>query len=75
MKKIILILTAVLFIINPACKAKKIDSEDVKKEFVRAWNAYKKYAWGKDALKPLSKSYHTGKTLDWREQLVRNPCP
>ncbi len=32
----------------------------VKAEFVHAWNGYKKYAWGHDALKPLSKSYR-----DW----------
>ena len=25
--------------------------------FMHAWNAYKKYAWGHDELKPLSKSY------------------
>lgn len=28
----------------------------VKEQFVYAWNAYKTYAWGKDALKPVSKS-------------------
>lgn len=32
----------------------------VKKETQHAWQAYKKYAWGHDALKPLSKSNH-----DW----------
>src|ERR1043166_8638976 len=32
----------------------------VRTEFVHAWNGYKKYAWGHDDLKPLSKSYH-----DW----------
>ncbi|MBN1292876.1 MAG: glycoside hydrolase family 47 protein [Candidatus Latescibacteria bacterium] len=35
-------------------------SAKVRQEFLHAWNAYKKYAWGHDALKPLSKSYH-----DW----------
>lgn len=30
----------------------------VKEEFLHAWNGYKKYAWGNDDLKPLSKSYH-----------------
>ncbi len=30
----------------------------VKKEFLHAWNAYKLYAWGHDALKPLSKKPH-----------------
>ena len=39
---------------------KKKLAEDVKKEFLHAWNGYKKYAWGHDELKPLSKSYR-----DW----------
>jgi mannosidase alpha-like ER degradation enhancer 2 len=33
---------------------------DVRREFIHAWNGYKKYAWGHDDLKPLSKSYR-----DW----------
>jgi mannosidase alpha-like ER degradation enhancer 2 len=36
---------------------------EVKAEFLHAWNAYKKYAWGHDDLKPLSKTYH-----DWYPQ-------
>src|SRR5687768_15581722 len=36
---------------------------EVKAEFMHAWNGYKKYAWGHDDLKPLSKSYH-----DWYPQ-------
>ncbi|MGB5875345.1 MAG: glycoside hydrolase family 47 protein [Bacteroidota bacterium] len=35
---------------------------EVKAEFLHAWNAYKKYAWGHDILKPLSKSYY-----DWHD--------
>ena len=35
----------------------------VRAEFLHAWNGYKKYAWGHDDLKPLSKSYH-----DWYAQ-------
>lgn len=31
-------------------------AEDVKAEFLHAWNGYKQYAWGSDALKPLSNS-------------------
>ncbi|HKP69981.1 MAG TPA: glycoside hydrolase family 47 protein [Pyrinomonadaceae bacterium] len=31
---------------------------EVKTEFLHAWNGYKKYAWGNDDLKPLSKSFH-----------------
>jgi hypothetical protein len=35
-------------------------AERVRQEFRHAWNGYKQYAWGHDALKPLSKSPH-----DW----------
>ncbi len=31
------------------------DAEEVKAETLRAWNAYKEYAWGYDVLLPLSK--------------------
>ncbi|MBN1154234.1 glycoside hydrolase family 47 protein [candidate division KSB1 bacterium] len=48
-----------------SCSSKKSDTraemaEKVKQEFLHAWGAYEKYAWGHDALKPLSKTYH-----DW----------
>src|SRR3972149_3865606 len=32
----------------------------VKQEFLHSWNAYKKYAWGHDGLRPLSKTFY-----DW----------
>lgn len=51
----------VLFIAALGVKAKTPNSvlaEDVKKEFLHAWNGYKKYAWGNDDLKPLSKTFH-----------------
>ncbi|MDT4897376.1 MAG: hypothetical protein QOH25_2453 [Acidobacteriota bacterium] len=38
-------------------------AEQVRAEFLHAWNAYKKYAWGHDDLRPLTKSYH-----DWYAQ-------
>jgi mannosidase alpha-like ER degradation enhancer 2 len=41
---------------------KKLAAE-VKAEFLHAWNGYKRYAWGHDDLKPLTKSYH-----DWYPQ-------
>src|SRR5690349_2171013 len=42
---------------------------EVKAEFLHAWNGYKKYAWGHDDLKPLSKTYH-----DWyAEPLLMTP--
>ena len=54
----------------------KTDSEiadslaiDVANETLRSWLAYKKYAWGHDVLKPLSKSYS-----DWyNEPLYISP--
>jgi mannosidase alpha-like ER degradation enhancer 2 len=42
---------------------------EVRKEFLHAWNGYKQYAWGHDDLKPLTKSYH-----DWyAEPLLMTP--
>jgi mannosidase alpha-like ER degradation enhancer 2 len=35
-------------------------ADSVKAEFLHAWNAYKTYAWGHDALRPLSRTPH-----DW----------
>lgn len=44
-------------------------SAQVKSEFLHAWNDYKKYAWGHDDLKPLSKTYK-----DWYgETLLMTP--
>ena len=37
---------------------RKAAATQVKAEFLHAWNGYKKYAWGNDDLKPLSKSFH-----------------
>ncbi len=36
---------------------------EVRSEFLHAWRGYKKYAWGHDDLRPLSKTYH-----DWYAQ-------
>ncbi len=50
-------------------KTPKIDKKQmaarVKSEFLHAWNGYKKYAWGHDDLKPLSKTYR-----DWYGQTL-----
>jgi len=44
-------------------------AKQVRAEFLHAWNGYKKYAWGHDDLKPLSKTYH-----DWyAEPLLMTP--
>ena len=42
---------------------KKKLAAEVKAEFLHAWAGYKKYAWGHDDLKPLSKTHH-----DWYAQ-------
>jgi mannosidase alpha-like ER degradation enhancer 2 len=38
-------------------------AERVRGEFLHAWNSYERYAWGHDALRPLSKTGH-----DWYSQ-------
>jgi len=38
-------------------------AEEVRNETLRTWKAYKKYAWGHDVLKPMSRSYS-----DWYEK-------
>jgi mannosidase alpha-like ER degradation enhancer 2 len=44
-------------------------ANEVRSEFLHAWNGYQKYAWGHDDLKPLSRSYH-----DWyAEPLLMTP--
>ncbi len=38
-------------------------AREVRKEFLHSWNAYKKYAWGHDGLRPISKTpYDWGST-------------
>lgn len=44
-------------------------ARQVRAEFLHAWLGYRQYAWGHDALKPLSKTYH-----DWYgESLYMTP--
>jgi mannosidase alpha-like ER degradation enhancer 2 len=53
----------------PAQQPNRKLAAEVKAEFLHAWNGYKKYAWGHDDLKPLSKTYH-----DWySESLLMTP--
>jgi len=67
------VLLAVL-IFAPLCQAQPRVNQpqlaaQVRAEFLHAWNGYKKYAWGHDDLKPLSKTYH-----DWyAEPLLMTP--
>lgn len=67
------LITAVIFTLLAIC-APSVNAQEqkvnrtqltarVRAEFLHAWNGYKKYAWGHDDLKPLSKTYH-----DWYAQ-------
>jgi ER degradation enhancer, mannosidase alpha-like 2 len=57
----------VICVICGSCFAQEVNRKqlaaEVKAEFLHAWNGYKKYAWGHDDLKPLSKTHH-----DWYAQ-------
>src|SRR5689334_109311 len=61
MTKLILLL---LLLLLPVCvhgqSPKPKLAAEVRAEFLHAWTGYRKYAWGHDDLKPLSKTYH-----DW----------
>lgn len=48
---------------------RKAAAEQVRAEFLHAWNGYKKYAWGNDDLKPLTKSFHNW----YAEPLLMSP--
>ena len=54
---------------SPAKVDRKSAAESVKTEFLHAWNGYKKYEWGNDDLKPLSKSHHNW----YAEPLLMSP--
>ncbi|CAN5857660.1 hypothetical protein BH18ACI4_BH18ACI4_08760 [soil metagenome] len=47
---------------QPAPDKQRLAAE-VKSEFLHAWSGYKKYAWGHDDLRPLTKTFH-----DWYAQ-------
>src|SRR5690348_12265360 len=67
MEKKIRLIPLVLLLLSSATFAQEVNRKqlaaEVKVEFLHAWNGYKKYAWGHDDLKPLSKTYH-----DWYGQ-------
>lgn len=69
---IILLLSAILCFYGCKEPKQKVDknlgptsnlAKDVKKETLRSWQAYRKYAWGHDNLLPLSKN-----AKDWYEE-------
>ena len=62
-RALILLLLVLPFSVSAQQRNKEKLASEVKAEFLHAWNGYKKYAWGHDDLKPLSKTYH-----DWYPQ-------
>src|SRR5688500_2370028 len=48
---------------QPVSRPRSNMQDAVRAEFLHAWRGYKKYAWGHDDLKPLSKTHH-----DWYAQ-------
>ena len=62
MTKILVLILLLSVSAHAQAQNKKLAAE-VKAEFLHAWNGYKKYAWGHDDLKPLTKTYH-----DWYTQ-------
>ena len=63
------LLTAVVSLATPGCDRSQQDAHAqqlaarVRTEFLHAWNNYERYAWGHDALRPLTKTAH-----DWYGQ-------
>jgi mannosidase alpha-like ER degradation enhancer 2 len=63
------LLTVVVLLATPGCDRSQPDEHAqklaarVRTEFLHAWNNYERYAWGHDALRPLSKTAH-----DWYGQ-------
>lgn len=58
---VLLLIACTASIVHPQrAPNKKQLATQVKAEFLHAWNGYKKYAWGHDDLRPLTKTYH-----DW----------
>jgi mannosidase alpha-like ER degradation enhancer 2 len=62
MTKILVLILLLSVSAHAQTQNRKLAAE-VKAEFLHAWNGYKKYAWGHDDLKPLSKTPH-----DWYPQ-------
>ena len=69
MKKYFVFVVLLFSLVSVSFAQAKVDKKQmaaqVKAEFLHAWNGYKKYAWGHDDLKPLSKTYK-----DWYGQTL-----
>ena len=70
----LIITSVVLLVLSPTTQAaprvnRRGLANQVRAEFLHAWNGYKKYCWGHDDLKPLTKTCH-----DWySEPLLMTP--
>lgn len=66
---VLILLVLTIFSISFAQTKQKVNkiqlANQVKAEFLHAWNGYKQYAWNHDDLKPLSKTYK-----DWYGQTL-----
>src|SRR5438105_15308153 len=69
------VLVALTTLVTHGCAKPRADEHArqlaarVRTEFLHAWNNYERYAWGHDALRPLSKTGH-----DWYgESLLMTP--
>ena len=49
------IIMILVFVFGAMSQPRPVTADMVRDEFVHAWNGYKQYAWGHDALNPLSK--------------------
>jgi hypothetical protein len=67
-----LILAALITFVTEGCNTSRDEAEArqfasrVRTEFLHAWSNYERYAWGHDALRPLSKTPH-----DWYGQSLQ----
>ena len=65
--------TAILFSCHSEkSKNKTADKEiadEIRAEFKRSWQAYKTYAWGHDALLPVSKGYKDVRTKEQNDHM------
>lgn len=66
---LVLFLPSAFTFVNGQNLPRKRLAAEVRVEFLHAWSGYKKYAWGHDDLRPLTKTHH-----DWySESLLMTP--
>ncbi|HEY6951144.1 MAG TPA: glycoside hydrolase family 47 protein, partial [Bacteroidota bacterium] len=55
-RTLVLLVAALLSVHSSFSQDRAVLADSVKHEFLHAWNAYKHFAWGHDALRPLTKT-------------------